>query len=195
LPQILLALLLGVFVVIAIDAVLYPWIYIVGGKLRPWPVWQGTGIVETPAGPYRIALWFSPKPGGSRILPSTGVLGSGYVCTPRGERYSLRVTGGASGNIWRDMDGHEFHLSAYHRPVFWNFSDSKTWRPRLSFSGRWVGPNLVMSDEGSIANAFLADGTLNIQAANWHSNMNARPITLAESGWWPGGAACNRADK
>ena len=173
----------GILVVMAVQALTAPWIYVVGGRIRPFPVWSGMGDIQGPSGRYRLYLWFSPKSGGSRILPSTNVLGAGYVCTPKGERFSLRVTGGASGNIWRNMDGHDFHLSAYHRPLFWSFSDAKTWLPKLSLRGRWVGPNLVMSDEGSFAHAFLPDGSLNTIPPNWYPKVNGVPITLTETGW------------
>jgi len=129
-------------------------------------------------------VWFSPRPNGSRVLPGVSILGSGYVCTPRGEVYQLRVTGGAAGRIWNDMDGHSFRLAAYHRAVLWNFSNYETWRPRLSFSGQWVGPDLVMTDDGSLAHAFRPDGSLNDAArGTWHPKTGAAPITFKETGW------------
>jgi hypothetical protein len=186
-----LLLVLGTVLIVAIDAAFAPWIYVVGGKFRPLPSWFGEGDAEGPGGRYALYVWFSPTPSGSHVLPSTDVLGGGYVCTPRGERISLRVTGGASGKIWRDMDGHEFGLSAYHRPVFWSFTNSSNWRPRLTLRGRWVGPNLVMSDEGGFAHAFLPDGSVNTQTASWYPKSAGVPITLTEVGWsW--GYSCPR---
>jgi hypothetical protein len=146
-------------------------------------MWAGAGDIQGPAGQYRLYVWFSPTPGGSRVLPSTNVLGDGYLCTPRGEPIRLRVTGGTAGIVWRDMDGRPFQLSAYHRPWFWSFSDASTWRPRVSLRGRWVGPNLVMSDEGSFAAAFLADGAVNTKGSTWFPKTKGSPITLLETGW------------
>jgi len=187
LPGLALIALASVVGFILIELAFQPWIFVVGGRVRVWPVWEGDGVVQTPIGPYRIHVWFSPTPSGSRILPSTSVRGSGYVCTPLGEKYSLRVTGGAPGRIWKDMDGHAFRLSAYHRPISWFNNDR---RPRLSFSGQWVGPNLVMSDDGSIAHAFLPNGTLSADTSTWHPKTGALPITLTETSSWFGGADC-----
>ena len=187
LPGLALIALASVVGFILIELAFQPWIFVVGGRVRLWPVWEGDGVVQTPIGPYRIHVWFSPTPSGSRILPSTSVRGSGYVCTPLGEKYSLRVTGGAPGRIWKDMDGHAFRLSAYHRPISWFNNDR---RPRLSFSGQWVGPNLVMSDDGSIAHAFLPNGTLSADTSTWHPKTGALPITLTETSSWFGGADC-----
>ena len=182
--------LLGLIGIMAVDLAFAPWIYRVGGRVRWLPVWAGTGVVQAPSGPYRIYLWFSPTPSGSRILPSASIKGSGYVCTPHGQRYSLRVTGGASGRIWNDMDGHTFHISANHRPVFWQFN--KDWRPWLSFSGEWVGPNLAMNDDASIEHAFQPDGTLRPDDGRWHPKTGALPIILTETPWRWGSIDCSK---
>jgi hypothetical protein len=192
LPSLLLLLILGIAGWIVLYAAMFPWIYLVGGKLRPFPVWQGSGTAQTSAGLFRLYVWFSPTNSGSRILPSTSVSGGAYLCAPTGQRFSLRLTGGTPGRVWRNMDGQEFHLAARNRPILWQFSDSSTWRPQLSLSGRWVGPNLVMNDEGSLAHAFLADGSMNNAAASWYakSGTTGVPITLTETWWWVGAPAC-----
>jgi hypothetical protein len=186
LPGLLILALLGPLVVMTVDLIFAPWIYSVGGRTRLLPVWAGVGIAQTSSGPYAIRIWFSPTPSGSRILPSTSISGSAYVCTPTGKRYTLRVTGGASGQIWKNMDGHAFHLSAYHRPAFASLTGDR--RPRLNFSGSWVGPDLKMNDEGSIAHAFLADGNLSSGANGSHPKDSAVPITFAETSWWVQGS-------
>jgi hypothetical protein len=188
LPGLLILLLVGPLLVATIDLIFAPWIYSVGGRTRLLPVWAGAGIAQTPSGPFAIHIWFSPTPSGSRILPSTSILGSGYVCTPTGNRYTVRVTGGTSGQIWKDMDGHAFHLSAYHRPIFSSLTGDR--RPRLSFSGRWVGANLQMNDEGSIAQAFLPDGSLS--AGGSHTKESVIPIIFSETTWWWVGGSCRK---
>jgi hypothetical protein len=189
LTSLILLTMLGTVGIVAIDLAFAPWIYLVGGRVRLLPIWAGSGVVQAPSGSYRIYIWFSPSPSGSRILPSTSISGSGYVCTPKGERYSLRVSGGASGHIWKDMDGHAFHIAAYNRPVFWQFNKDR--RPSLSFSGQWVGSNLVMSDDASIARAFQLDGSLGpANIRNWHSTTGALPITLTETSWWTSRPDC-----
>jgi hypothetical protein len=177
---------LGPLLVMTIDLIFAPWIYTVGNRTRLLPVWAGVGIAHTSSGPYTIHIWFSPTPSGSRILPGTSVQGSAYVCTPTGKRYALRVTGGANERIWSTMDGHAFSFSAYHRPAFASLSGDR--RPRLIFSGQWVGPDLKMNDEGSIARAFLADGSLSSATNASRAIEAAIPITFSETTWWVGGS-------
>jgi len=65
-------------------------------------------------------------------------------------------------------------------------------RPRLNFSGQWMGANLVMDDEGSIAGAFLPDGNLSPDSKVAHSNTGAMAITFHETPWeWFGGDCGN----
>jgi hypothetical protein len=170
---------------IALNWALYPWIYLVGDRRRILPLWSGVGAAETPSGRYRIYVSFSPTTSGSRVLPDTRVSGTGYICAPDGTRYSAIVRGGAGARIWRRMDGHAFSLEVYHRPIGWSFSgDYRSWRPRLQFTGAWSGPNLQMSDDGSLKSAFLPSGALNPKAPNWHDKTGAVPVTFVETGWW-----------
>jgi hypothetical protein len=189
LPGLLILVVLGPLAVILIDLAFAPWIYVVGDRTRVIPVWAGIGVAQSPLGQYKIQVWFSPKSSGSHILPSVSILGSAYVCTPTGKGYRLRVTGGASGRIWDSMAGHTFHLFAEHRPIFYSINRDR--RPRLSFSGQWVGANLVMNDEGSIAGAFLPDGNVSPDAQVSHSKTGALPITFHETTWWFGGDCGN----
>jgi hypothetical protein len=191
LPGLLLLVLLGPLAVILIDLAFAPWIYVVGDRTRLLPVWAGMGVAQSPFGQYKIRVWFSPTSSGSHILPSASILGSAYVCTPTGKRYTLRVTGGASGRIWDSMAGHTFHLFAEHRPIFYSINSDR--RPRLNFSGQWVGDNLVMDDEGSIARAFLPDGNLSSDTKVSHSNTGAMPITFHETTWGWFGRDCGNS--
>ncbi len=186
LPGLLILAVLGPLFVVTVDLIFAPWIYSVGGRSRLLPVWAGVGVAQTASGAYKIKIWFSPSPTGSRILPSTSVSGQAYVCTPSGKHYTLKLTGGASERIWKDMDGHMFSFSAHRRPPF--ASTIADHRPRLNFSGRWDGPNLQMNDEGSITAAFLADGSVSSAAAGSRSKQDAVPITFTETTWWIGGS-------
>ena len=186
LSGLLILLVLGPLFIAAVDLAFAPWIYSVGGRTRLLPVWAGVGVAETPVGRYRIKIWFSPSPSGSRILPSASISGSASVCTPTGKRYNLNVTGGASGRIWKDMDGHSFHLYALNRPFFATLTGDR--RPRLNFSGSWVGPNLQMDDDGTIAQAFLKDGSLSPGQGGAHIKEKSVPITFTETSWWWGGS-------
>jgi hypothetical protein len=189
LPSIALLMLGGLLLIVLLELTIAPWIYVVGGHTRLLPVWAGVGEVAAPAGRYRIHIWFSPSSASSRILPSTSVSGTAYVCTPQGQHYRFRLNGGASGKIWKDMDGHEFHLYARYRPLFWSINNKQ--QPFLEFSGRWVESNLVMTDEATLTHTFLPDGRLNVDGARWHPKTGALPVTFAETSWWQGWGRCN----
>jgi hypothetical protein len=190
LPGLLILLLLGPSFIAGADLVFAPWIYSVGNRTRLLPVWAGEGVAQTSSGPYIFHIWFSPTPSGSRILPSTSVRGSGYVCTPSGKRYTFSVRGGASGRIWKDMDGHAFSLNTFNEPFFFRLQGD--WRPKLNFSGSWEGPDLRMNDEGSIARAFLADGSLSSGASGFHGKEDGIAITFHEASWWWVNGSCGK---
>ncbi len=175
---ILLGLLLGVGF-IAVVAVTNPWIYTVGGRLRVLPFWQGVGDIQGPGGTYRIFVSFQPGNASSHVLPSTSVSGAGWVCAPSGHNYQVRVGGGAHEVVWRDMNNKSFTLYTWQRGAW----STQHLPPKLNLVGRWVGPNLVMDDKGTIASAFLADGSLNPRPGAPGPN---RAVTFVESQWWFG---------
>jgi hypothetical protein len=181
LPALLILLLAGPLAIILIDLVFEPWIYVVGDRTRWLPIWSGVAAAQSPLGTYKVRVWFSPRPSGSRLLPAASVLGTAYVCTPTGKTYALRMTGAASGRIWRSMSGHTIELVADRGPFRNPFSVD--YRPRLVFTGKWVGADLVMNDEGSIARAFLPDGNPNPDPKTSHPTGAALPITFHETTW------------
>lgn len=164
---------------IALMGVTNPWIFTVGGRLRLLPFWEGVGEIQGPGGTYRIFVSFQPRQASSRVLPSTSVGGSGWVCAPSGRSYRVFVRGGAHEVVWRDMDDKPFALYAYRRHA----GSMQHLPPKLDFVGRWVGPNLVMQDKGTTAAAFLSDGSLNPRPA---APGPARDITFVEKRWWFG---------
>lgn len=183
--------LLGILALVAItafNAAFDPWIYTVGGRFRAFPIWQGAGSAPGPGGAYRLYVLFYPTRPGQTVMPLTAVAGDGYLCTPRGERIRLKVSGGAKGLVWSHMDGHEFHLRAW-RPAKVSI-DPQVERPRLYLTGRWVGPDLVLNDNASLAHFFRPDGSLDPKAGYWHAPENGVNFTLTEARWWPGAARC-----
>jgi len=181
LSALLILLLVGPLAIVLIDLVFEPWIYFVGDRTRWLPIWTGVGVAQSPLGQYKIRVWFSPRPSGSRLLPAAAVLGAAYVCTPTGMKYALRLTGTASGRIWRSMSGHRIDLLAdrgpFRNPV------SADLRPRLVFTGQWSGADLIMNDEGSIARAFLPDGNPSPDFKALHASGTALPIIFHETTW------------
>jgi hypothetical protein len=185
LPSLVLLLVFCLAVAVAVDSIIGPWIYTVGGRHRWLPVWEGVGEAHGPGGTYRLYVWFAPANAGQRILPEAAVAGYSTLCTPRGERFNLKLAGGASGRMWLNMaDGQAFGLRVFRRVAFGDFTGrGPIDNPRLQFSGHWQGPDLVMDDGGSFAHAFAPDGTLLAKAAIWHPHTSAVRITFTERYW------------
>ena len=177
LGSLVLLVVLGSVGYLALEAFTHPWIFTVGGHFRLLPFWQGVGEIQGPGGRYRIFVFFYPENAGSRVLPLTSVRGSGWVCAPSGKSYRVLMGGGTHELIWRDMNNKPFSLYTYRR----NPGASLHSPPKLDFTGRWVGPALVMDDQGTTASAFLADGSLNPKPG---APGPARPVTFTEMQWW-----------
>ncbi len=164
---------------IAVMAITNPWIFTVGGHVRWLPFWQGVADIQGPGGTYRIFVYFQPKNSRSHVLPSTAISGSGWICAPHGNTYAVLIGGGAHEVVWKDMNNEAFTLYLYKRSVGSSLHNP----PKLRFDGRWVGPNLVMEDKGTVSASFRVDGSLNPHSAGPGPTQQ---ITFAEHQWWYG---------
>lgn len=144
---------------VALERVFHPWAFYQGGHSHLLPIWQGVGRMHTDRGDYTLTLYMFPTSGGRTFnLPT--IKGDGYLCTPNGERYFLRISGGLTEKTGIDSNGKTMTLRYYRRPAFAGFTGSYEQPPRLELRGQWRNPDLVMDDGGSLAAAFLADGTV-----------------------------------
>src|SRR4029077_20817804 len=92
LVQVVGALALGAVVTLGVIALVTPWGFYMGGHFHIVPSWTGWGQMHSKlAGDYALLVTFSPKTG--RHLGLTHVTGNGTLCTPRGDRYRLRLGG------------------------------------------------------------------------------------------------------
>lgn len=184
LTQLVLLLGFGLVVAAIVVTIMGPWILTVGGRHRLLPVWEGVGDAQGPGGTYRLYVWFSPSRAYQRILPEAAVQGYSVLCTPRGERFNLKLYGGAPGRLWLKMDeGHEFNMRVFRRSRLSLSTNSTVAPPRLQFAGHWRGSDLVMDDQGSFSHAFNPDGTLNPDAPNWHPKTGDVSVTFTEQYW------------
>jgi hypothetical protein len=74
--------------------------------------------MHTASGDYALQLLISPEPY-DRTFNLPYFRGWGTLCTPRGERYSMRVSAGMSEHLGTDTSGQrrEISMSVYHGPV------------------------------------------------------------------------------
>jgi hypothetical protein len=154
---VLLALLCGV-VGIGVVVVTAPWGFFMGGRFHLIPQWQGLGRLHSNSagGDYVLYIFFSPKSG--KGLGLTHVSGNGWLCTPRGEKFFLSVGGDFEKDIKTDTNGKTASFYMSNRSVASQFSGNT--RPSLELRGKWINPDLVMDDHGSIARNFEPDGKL-----------------------------------
>jgi hypothetical protein len=154
------ALVLGVVLLFAITAVFAPWGYYLGGHFRPWPVWQGWGTIHAAPGDYVVFMEMFPTSSGIHTtLSGPSVKGSGMLCSPHGEKYNLRLSGGFSKKgIGIQTDGQPFSISLSEPLNF--LAANRDTRLSVGFHGAWKNPDLVLDDRGSIARYFNPDGTL-----------------------------------
>lgn len=159
LGRLVLGVALGVVLIVVMDGVFTPWAFYFGGTFRPLPVWQGIAKVHASSGDYVVYFWMSPAKSGPPFY-NPYFNGWGALCTPRGERYPLRVIASLFERPGRDTNGREMRLEMYRRPWYWSWTGTWDRRPSLTLRGRWQNPDLVMTDKGSLSDAFLPDGRL-----------------------------------
>ncbi|HSP05867.1 MAG TPA: hypothetical protein VLR94_01760 [Acidobacteriota bacterium] len=173
----------GVLLLLA-TAVFAPWGFFLGGKFHLLPYWQGWGRLHSRiSGDYVVYVRLQPGTG-SRL--STALDGEGYICTPRGERIRLTLSGGMRRHLNLSTDREAITLSMHHRPTF-----SGETRPRIELRGRWQNPNLVMNDDGSISRSFEPDGSVYLgHDPSRPYRLEVVSITLTEGSYSQFESAC-----
>jgi hypothetical protein len=188
LVQVLGALALGVVVLYAIFAVFAPWAFYMGGRFHLYPGWTGWGRMHSNiAGDYALYVSLSPatRGRGGRGGGLPRVKGNAVLCTPRGEKYKLRVGGDFQKNSGTDLQGRTAYFYANNYSIFSGSTD-----PSLEFRGKWNNPDLVLDDQGSINRAFDPGGAL---VTNHHMRpykQEVVPLTLHEGTRADFDAAC-----
>jgi hypothetical protein len=178
----------GTLFIVAIDYVFAPWSFHLGGRAHLVPGWQGIGTLHGDAGDYVLYLWMTPEPNGrGSIYHLPYFRGWASLCTPRGERFPLRLSAGLSERPGTDTNGMAMNITMYWRP--WNYSFINDDRPRLTLRGRWQNPDLVMDDGGTLARAFLPDGTV-YRGPTRNQPRTGKPVSIVLhevpwSQWWP----------
>jgi hypothetical protein len=162
-----------------ITAISSPWGFFMGGHFRLYPQWQGWGrLHSSTAGDF--VLFVRLVPGRSARHGGPQVAGNAVLCTPRGEKYDLNVSGEFENHFGLDFQGRKVWLGMSSSSfVARNFGGDR--RPKLHLQGKWDNPNLVMDDWGSLSQAFERDGSLYTgNLKNLPKSRETVPITLSE---------------
>ncbi len=196
--RVLAALVLGSLLVLALYVVFAPWGFFLGGQFHPLAYWQGWGTMHGPGGDYAVLVRIFPSPsrGSAIYVGGPGVNGSAIVCTPRGERYNLRLSGGFANKLGfrtTDTNGQPIGLTL-SQPL--NFLNTNSYT-RLSFylHGAWQNPNLVVDDHGTLSRTFNPDGTWTPGDRYKRPLGDPIPLTLHAGGGSDFDAACAAVKK
>lgn len=155
------ALALGLVLVAALYGMLAPWAYYLGGNtFHINPGWTGWGRMHSNnLGDFAVYVRIQPSFRGSRVYAGSYLSGLGYLCTPRGETFRMHLGGGMRARLPLITNGEKINLYMYSWPAFiGGFTGDH--RPGITLRGQWQNPNIVMDDQGSLARAFLSDGTV-----------------------------------
>jgi hypothetical protein len=165
-------------VVFVVTAIVAPWGFFMGGRFHIYPQWTGWGKLHSKiAGDYVLYVTISPSTGGrgGRGGGAPHVRGNAVLCTPRGERYKLRVGGDFERNPGINLQGKTAVLYAYNYSYF-----SGSNAPSLELRGKWNNPDLVLDDQGSINRAFDPGGALVTNSHKRPYMQEVVPLTLHE---------------
>jgi hypothetical protein len=172
---------------VAAEHVFHPWSFYFSGHSHLFPAWAGVGRAHTDRGDYTLTVFLQPTRGGRTFnLPS--VKGTGYLCTPRGERFRLFIYGGMSEKTGTDSNGKPMHLRYFRHSFFGGINGNYEQPPRVELHGTWQNPDLVMDDGGSLAAAFLPDGSVNPKPQTYYhaEAKNKVPVVFHEVSIWQG---------
>ena len=136
-----------------------------GGRFHLFPMWQGWGRMHsvTAGGDFVLFVSMQPRPGRSGI---SHVVGTGVLCTPRGETFNLRLGGDFEKHMGASTDGKHASFYLHQRP---GFVSGATGPPHLEFIGAWHNPDVVLDDHASLSREFQPDGRL------YSGNPHRRP--------------------
>jgi hypothetical protein len=189
--QVVAILLGGVLLIWLLTAVLFPWAFFLGGNFHVVPMWTGLGKLHAKSGDYVVYVQIEPTPEGSRIIAESNLKRLAYLCTPRGEKFSMNLGGSMRAHLNLSTDGEGVSLYMNNWPPFTGafLTDH---RPSIELRGRWQDPNLVADDHGSIGRAFQSDGTVySGHDRNRPYMSEILPVTLAPGSHSDFNAACS----
>lgn len=178
----------------AIYAGLYGWGFFLGGTFHPLPIWTGWGKMHSSsAGDYvlYVAIWPSTK-ALETIIPHTFVRGRANLCTPKGQRFYLNLSGEMRPHIYLNTVGEaiELDMGNWRRsmPV------GQQWRPSFSIWGRWGKGQITGDDRKKLSQSFSLNGTLIPQGSYAATSQTEDlQVTLREGSFSEWKAACSPA--
>ncbi len=163
-----------------LNALLAPYNYYMGGHFHWLPGWQGLARFHTVTSGGDYVLWLRFNPTTPGYLKSS-LNGNAYLCTPRGERFTLHMGGSMPRNTGRDLAGVPLHLYMFRYTTGAQLSGDT--RPKIDLWGSFGDRVLTVDDHATVAHAFNADATLN--DGHWEASRDeAVHFVLHEGSPW-----------
>jgi hypothetical protein len=180
-------------ILVLLRIAMYPWAFFLGGHFHPLGFWRGWGRMHSKtAGDYLLYVEISPttyRYGSSHAWDLTG---SGHLCTPKGERFALRLNG--------DMP-RKFYIKSLGQPLQLGMDNWRgtmivpETRPAFSLWGTWAEGEVRADDRKTLSQAFLPDGTLRPKGSYaLPSQTEDIQVTLREGSYSEWEAACRSSE-
>ena len=171
-------------------AVLTPWAFFMGGNFHPLGYWEGWGLMKSKtAGDYVLFVRLSPTVYGHQMFPAWDLKGNAYLCTPKGERFTLRLGGDMPRKFYVNSLGQPIHLWMDNWRATLPVGAQR--RPSIRIDGHWAPSEVIADDHKSLSTAFLPDGTLRAHGSYANSSQTELiQVTLHEGSYSSFEAAC-----
>jgi hypothetical protein len=144
---------------LAFQAIFMPWAYYLGGHFHYLPEWDGMGTAHAADGrDYIIFVSIYPNvrhPG----RYDTSLQGTGYVCTPKGEKIQLKASASMDKHLGMDTQGKKIRIGMHRTGTLASVVNSD-YRPSIEFDGIWRRDEIAVDDRGSLGRAFEPDGSV-----------------------------------
>src|SRR5205807_10359414 len=112
-------------VMVAVNVVITPWAFYMGGRRHLLPRWQGWGRLHSNStgGDYAIYVSLWPDYNLSRLRPH--VEGAATLCTPRGATFVLMIGGDFEKPLGNDLNGRRANFYVMNRTLRRRYANPK----------------------------------------------------------------------
>ncbi|HSS40637.1 MAG TPA: hypothetical protein VLT58_17860 [Polyangia bacterium] len=157
--------------------VVAPWNFNFGGHFHPLGGWQGRARFHSATAGGDYDMWLSFEVTVPQRLRSP-LKGTAVLCTPRGERLVLSLSGDMPRNHGADLRNVPLHLYLHRLAPLATTIEGR--RPHLDLYGAFGDAVLNVEDRGSIGTAFGPDGAVRQSHANVQQSTENIHMTFTE---------------
>ncbi|MES1207572.1 MAG: hypothetical protein ABUS79_16675 [Pseudomonadota bacterium] len=157
--------------------VVAPWNFNFGGHFHPLGGWQGQGRFHSATAGGDYDMWLNFDVTVPQRLRSP-LKGTAVLCTPRGERLVLTLSGDMPRDHGADLANVPLHLYLHRLGSLANTIEAR--HPHIDLYGAFGDSVLNVEDRGSIGTAFGPDGAVRHSLANVKQSTENIHITFKE---------------